>query len=139
MGWVFYDMDDTMPESFREKMRNKQLITDEDREDYYQQTIKEFRKVLEENSIVTAQVIMREKHRKLLKDSIPNTYFCRLEAPFEVLASRIAERKGHFYTEEMLRKSMEGEDKMEIEHFKIDATKSIEEVLKDLKETVQNL
>lgn len=139
MGWLFYDMDDTMPERFRDKMRNKELITDEDRDDYYDKTIKEFQEKIKSNSIVTAQVIMRERHRQLIKDSIPNTHYFRLDAPFEVLAERIGERKGHFYKADILKKSMESEDPLEIEHVKIDATKSLEEVYAELKKQVLSL
>ena len=45
-GYQFYDMDDSFPEEYRERMRNNELITDEERDAFINSMIEEFKDFL---------------------------------------------------------------------------------------------
>ena len=135
-GFSFYDIDDKMPESYREKMRNNQLVTDEERDAYINDMIKEFQETLRSKSVAAALVLMRDRHRKLILESIPNSILFKLDAPFEVLASRLRNREGHFFKKETLKKSYDSEDPLKIEHIEVDVDRPLDVIYDEIKSII---
>jgi gluconokinase len=136
LGFVFYDIDDHMPTKYKLKMRNNQILSDEERDDYMFSIIQELKKISEKSSVVTALVIFREKDRKKIVELVNDTCLFKLVAPIEVLANRLKNRKNHFCSEEILRKTFEKEESILIEHFKIDVNRPIDVIIDDIKEKI---
>ena len=139
LGFEFYDIDDHIPQKYKEKMKNNQILSEEDRDDYMAGIIQDLRKLSQTKSIVTALVLFREKDRKKIIDTIPNTHIFKLDASFEVLKNRLKSRKDHFFNEEILKKAFEKEEPISIKHFKIDVDRPIDTIIEDLKEKVNTL
>ncbi|NHI94167.1 MAG: AAA family ATPase [Candidatus Lokiarchaeota archaeon] len=139
LGFEFYDIDDHIPLKYKEKMRNNQILSEEERDDYMSDIIQDLKTISQSKSIVTALVLFREKDRKKIVDTIPETYMFKLDATFEVLKNRLKNRKDHFFNEEILRKAFEKEEPILIDHFKINVNRSIEEIVNDIKQKVIDL
>lgn len=139
LGFVFYDIDDHIPLKYKKKMRNNQVLTDGERDDYISSIIQDLRKISEKRSIVTALILFREKDRKKIIELIPHTILFKLEAPFEVLVKRLNDRKDHFCNEEILRKTIEKEEPILIDHFKIDVSRPIDVILDNIKQKIKAL
>ncbi|NQV87972.1 MAG: AAA family ATPase [Parcubacteria group bacterium] len=131
-GYTFYDMDDTMPEHMKNKMRNKELVSEEERGAYTKVWLKDFRKLLKNNSVVASMVIPRERQREMVYENFPNAIFINLDIPLEVLKQRLQNRKDHFFSIETLEKAFNNNEKILIKHFDVDATQSINNVTDDI-------
>lgn len=133
LGYLFYDIDDHIPLKYKEKMKNNQILSEEDRDDYMAGIIQDLKNLSQTKSIVTALVLFREKDRKKIVESIPNTYLFKLDASFEVLRNRLKQRKDHFFNEEILKKAFEKEEPISIKHFKIDVDRPVKAIVEDIK------
>ena len=139
LGFEFYDIDDHIPQKYKEKMKNNQILSEEDRDDYMVGIIQDLKNLSQKRSIVTALVLFREKDRKKIVDTIPNTHLFKLDASFEVLKNRLKQRKDHFFNEEILKKAFEKEEPISIKHFIINVDRPIEAIVEDLKNKVKSL
>ena len=136
LGFVFYDIDDHIPIKYKEKMRNNQILNDEERDDYMSSIIQDLKNTSKQSSIITALVLFREKDRKRIIESIPNSYIFKLDAPFEVLLKRLKGRKDHFFNEEILRKAFEKEEPISLNHIKIDVDRPIDVIIDEIKKKI---
>lgn len=136
LGYVFYDIDDHIPQKYKEKMKNNQILNEEERDDYMSAIIQDLEKISKTQSIVTALVLFREKDRKKIADTIPDTLIFKLFAPFEVLKKRLLQRKDHFFNEEILRKAFEKEEPIIMDHFVIDVDRPINEIVADIEQKI---
>jgi len=136
LGFVFYDIDDHMPIKHREKMRKNVVLTDAERDDYISSIIQDLKEISTKNSIVSALVLFREKDRKRIQESISDTRFFKLDAPFEVLINRLRSRKDHFCNEEILRGTIEREEPVLLDHVRIDVNRPIDAIVENIKQTI---
>ncbi len=136
LGYVFYDIDDHIPEKYKEKMKNNQILNEEERDDYMSVIIEDLKKISETQTIVTALVLFREKDRKKIKETIPNTLIFKLYAPFEVLKNRLLQRKDHFFNEEILRKAFEKEEPILVNHYVINVDRPIDDIIGEIEEKI---
>ena len=139
LGFVFYDIDDHIPAKYKEKMKNNQILNEEERDDYMANIIQDLKEISETESIITALVLFREKDRVKISKSVPNTYLFKLDAPFEVLKNRLKNRKDHFINEDILRQAYKKEEPISIPHFIVNVDRSVDEVKEEIKNTIINL
>jgi gluconokinase len=92
LGWEFTDGDDLHPPANVGKMRAGIPLTDEDRRPW----LDAVGAVLARGARVVACSALRRAYRDRLRAAAPDAAFVMLDAPREVLAERMAERRGHF-------------------------------------------
>lgn len=133
LGYRFYDIDDHMPEKLKEKMRNNQIVSEEERDEYLKGVIKDLRRLLNKNSVVASLVLIKEKHRKLFLDNFKDSKLINLNAPLEILQERLKKRKGHFFNEETLTKFFHVIEPIKVDHIEIDVQKDVPSIVEDIK------
>lgn len=126
--FAFYDMDDTIPESMKEKMRKNELISQEERDAYTQSCIHDFKKILETQSVVVSAVLLKERQREEMCAHFPNLVLINLVAPKEVLLERLTSRPGHFFKASTLEKLFTLFEDIRVPHTDIDATQEMHRV-----------
>lgn len=107
-GWVFAEGDDFHPEANVEKMRSGHPLDDEDRWPWLRVIAAWIgeREAAGESAVVTCSALKRS-YRDLLSVPNPSVVFCELKVPDEVLAQRLAERKGHYMPASLLRSQLD--------------------------------
>jgi gluconokinase len=103
LGCEFIEGDELHPRRNIEKMSSGVPLTDEDRWPWLQAiaelvAVKDYEGV---STVVTCSALKRS-YRDVLRDAAP-TFFVHLEAPFEVLSARMADRTKHFMPTDLLR------------------------------------
>lgn len=98
----FYDGDDFHPEANVKKMSAGQPLNDDDRQDWLLK-LNKLAKEHESKGVIIACSALRESYRILLRNGIENSMeFIYLEGSFELIKSRLENRKGHFMPLELL-------------------------------------
>lgn len=108
LGWVYAEGDDFHPAENVEKMRNGVALTDEDRLPW----LERLRDWVTDQRAAGAEVVvtcsaLRRSYRELLSDGRPWMWFCHLSLPEEVLAARLAERRGHYMPASLLQSQLD--------------------------------
>ena len=108
LGWTFVEGDDLHPRSNVAKMESGEPLTDDDRAPWLE-TIRS--RAQEEaaagrSAFITCSAL-RRKYRDLLREGAEPMFFLHLHAGEDVLAARLAERKGHFMPAGLLRSQLE--------------------------------
>ncbi|HLU76526.1 MAG TPA: gluconokinase [Burkholderiales bacterium] len=97
LGAHFLDADDFHPEENVEKMRGGSPLAESDRAPWLAQLNKELRKHhLRGERVVLACSALRRSHREQLLEGLPAAQVVYLRGSRALLASRLAQRKGHF-------------------------------------------
>ncbi|MGW9686531.1 gluconokinase [Flagellimonas sp. 2504JD1-5] len=92
----FYDGDDFHPEANVKKMSSGQPLNDEDRKGWLQ-TLNTLAKKHRSPGAIIACSALKRKYRNLLLDGMEDSMrFVYLEGSFELIKSRLEQRKGHF-------------------------------------------
>jgi len=107
LGCEFVEGDSLHPRRNIEKMEAGTPLTDEDRWPWLQ-AIAEMVAVRDHegtSTVVTCSALKR-KYRDILRDAAP-TFFVHLDAPFEVLEARMAQRTKHFMPASLLRSQVD--------------------------------
>jgi gluconokinase len=102
LGWEFVDADSFHPASNIEKMRRGIPLSDADRQPWLKaihDTILGWQ--LEKRSVVLACSALKRSYREELLIS-PDVQLVYLKGGFEMIASRLHSRQGHFATEQLL-------------------------------------
>lgn len=103
LGWRFLDADDLHPESNLAKMAKGVPLTDEDRMPWLWMLSGLIGAALQQgDDLVLACSALKESYRKTLEVDPARVRFVFLDAPREVLARRLSERRGHFMPASML-------------------------------------
>ncbi|NHN55341.1 gluconokinase [Calidifontibacter sp. DB0510] len=103
LGWMYAEGDDFHPAANVAKMRAGIPLTDEDRWPWLRQ-IGEWITQQEKSgrsAVITCSALKRS-YRDLLRENRPGVRFLYLDVPREVLAQRLAERKGHYMPASLL-------------------------------------
>jgi gluconokinase len=103
LGWVFIEGDDLHPEANVAKMAAGIPLDDEDRWPWLQRIAE----LIAEHeaggtSIVLTCSALKRSFRDLLRDGHPSVWFAHVDVTREVLAERLAQRKGHFMPPSLL-------------------------------------
>lgn len=103
MRWPFVEGDALHPEANLVKMSSGQPLTDEDRWPWLRAigVWMDGRIEAQRSSVVTCSALKRS-YRDLLREGRPEVAFCEVDAPPEVIADRISERKGHYMPASLL-------------------------------------
>ena len=97
LAWQFEDADSYHSESNKLKMGSGVPLSDEDRSLWLENLRALVRKTVDRNeNLILACSALKSAYRKLLKDSSEDVRFTYLKCSKESLATRLAERKGHF-------------------------------------------
>lgn len=103
VGWPFHEADDYHPPENKRKMHAGIPLTDEDRKPW----LLALRRVIEQavargaGAVVTCSAL-KESYRELLAGGLPDVRFVLLHGPRELIAERLAQRRGHFMNPELL-------------------------------------
>jgi gluconokinase len=103
LGWDYIEGDDLHPEANVAKMASGIPLDDEDRWPW----LRKIAEVIGEHeatgtSLVITCSALKGSYRDLLRDGHPSVWFAHVDVPREVLAERLAERKGHFMPPSLL-------------------------------------
>jgi gluconokinase len=103
MGWEYAEGDDFHSAANKAKMASGQPLTDEDRWPWLRSIAAWIDTHTAEgrSSVVTCSAL-RRSYRQLLVDNRPRLRFCELDAPQELIAQRLAERRGHYMPASLL-------------------------------------
>ncbi|MFD1910632.1 gluconokinase [Halodurantibacterium flavum] len=101
LGIPFVDGDDYHPAGNIEKMCSGQPLNDDDRAGWLSVLAG---LLAERGPVVLACSALRRRYRDRLRQGAPDLVFVHLDGSYELLAGRLGQRKGHFFTgEAMLR------------------------------------
>src|SRR3954452_16740440 len=103
LGWDFAEGDEFHPPENVEKMRAGIPLDDEDRWPWLRRLAEWIgeHEAAGANAVVTCSALKRA-YRDLLRDGHPSVWFAHVDVPREVLAERLAQRKGHFMPPSLL-------------------------------------
>jgi len=103
LGWRFHDADDFHPPANKIKMNAGIPLTDEDRWPW----LRALRAVIEQaladgaNAVVTCSAL-RQAYRDVLAGGLDDVVFVHLTGDRDLLAERLASRRGHFMNPALL-------------------------------------
>jgi len=103
LGWLYIEGDDLHPEANVAKMAAGIPLDDEDRWPW----LREIAAVIGEHEAAGTSVVLtcsalKRAYRDLLRDGHPSVWFAHVDVSREVLAERLAQRKGHFMPPSLL-------------------------------------
>lgn len=95
-GFHFHDADEDLPERFRRAIGNEEKVTDEVRDEYIDIVIATIRRLMLANKdICICQALFRNKYREKILAAIPSVEFVWVDAPDDLILSRLKKRTGH--------------------------------------------
>ena len=97
LGWSFFDADNFHSEANKQKMKTGIPLTDEDRMSWLQA----LQDLIRENdqagkSIVLACSALKARYRQILSEGAADVRFVHLQGEKQLIADRLAQRKGHY-------------------------------------------
>lgn len=104
LGWRFLDADDYHPPANVSKMAVGQALDDDDRKPWLEKMNLELWKFdARDENVVLACSALKEKYRRRLTDGIKRVQFVYLKGEFELIHSRLAQRRHRFMPESLLK------------------------------------
>jgi gluconokinase len=108
LGWRFLDADDYHPPQNVAKMAAGAALDDADRKPWLDKLNLELWKFdARDESVVLACSALKEKYRRRLTDGIKRVQLVFLKGEFELIYSRLAQRRHRFMPESLLRSQFE--------------------------------
>ena len=103
LGWEYIEGDDLHPEANVAKMASGIPLDDEDRWPW----LRRIAEVIGEHeaagrSVVITCSALKRSYRDLLRDGHPSVWFAHMQVSQQVLADRLAQRKGHYMPPSLL-------------------------------------
>ena len=103
LGWEYIEGDDLHPEANVAKMAAGSPLDDEDRWPW----LRRIAEVIGEHeaagtSLVLTCSALKRSYRDLLRDGHPSVWFAHMQVSQQVLADRLAQRKGHYMPPSLL-------------------------------------
>lgn len=97
LGWRFADSDEFHPPANVEKMRSGVPLTDEDRQPWLQAIARWIDETRRENGrAVTACSVLKRNYRTIVIGDRPDVRLVFLEGSRDMIARRVAARRGHY-------------------------------------------
>lgn len=109
VGWQFADADDFHPATNVEKMRQGSPLTDEDRSPWLR-TLREYIDTVAErgeNLVLACSALNHDYREYLTADNSKHVRYVYLQGSEELIAKRLAKRRGHFMPPSLLRSQFE--------------------------------
>ena len=104
LGAAFVDADDLHPPENKAKMSAKIPLTDDDRRPWLEKLRREVIDATPAGSItVLACSALKRSYRTMLMSGLPDVSLVHLDGSFELISSRLADRRGHFMPPDLLR------------------------------------
>ena len=132
IGYAFYDMDDTLPSSMKEKLKKNILITEQEIEGYVKEIVLHLERLLTQKSVVASLSLFLDKHKLLIKNNFPEASVFNFEASPESLKRRLINRKGHFFNEKLLGESLVFNEPISFDYYPIDVDRDIDSIVVDI-------
>jgi gluconokinase len=108
LGWSFKDADDLHPQHNIEKMRSGLALTDDDRRPWLEAVRELVERCLAENrNAVIACSALKQAYRELINPDPARVRLVYLKGSREVIAERMARRRGHFFDPGLLQSQLE--------------------------------
>jgi gluconokinase len=108
LGWRFLDADDYHPPQNVAKMAAGAALDDADRKPWLEKLNLELRKFdVRDESVILACSALKQKYRRRLTDGIKRVQLVFLKGEFELIHSRLAQRRHRFMPESLLRSQFE--------------------------------
>lgn len=134
LGWPFFDADHFHPESNLSKMRGGMALSDADRLPWLERLRELIADCLGRNrSAVLACSALKESYRRTLAGDDPRVRFVYLQATPEVLAQRLEQRTGHFFTRTLLDSQLSTLE-APADAIIVDASRTPEEIVREVRE-----
>jgi gluconokinase len=104
LGGIFVDSDDLHPPENKAKMSAKIPLTDADRIPWLQRIRREVIDPAPRGALtVLACSALKRAYRALLMEGVPDVRLIYLRGSFDLIAARLAARRGHFMPPDLLR------------------------------------
>ena len=131
-GMPYFDADDFHPKANVDKMSRGEALTDEDRASWLHDLSNHLQIWDKDKGAVLACSALKEKYRVVLSKNLESCYWVYLSGSFELIASRLNKRKGHYMGSDLLRSQFEA---LEVPEYgiHIDIEEAPEEILKKIK------
>ena len=95
-GFYLYDGDSSLSEEMKLAIQQKEAITDEMRDVFFQDIIKTTRQLTAKyKKIVVAQTFIKEKYRTLFLQTIPEAKFILVQTSEKIREARLTQRKDY--------------------------------------------
>jgi gluconokinase len=108
LGWRFLDADDYHPPQNVAKMALGEPLNDDDRKPWLEKLNRELWKFdARDESVILACSALKEKYRRRLTEGIKRVQLVFLKGEFELIHSRLAQRRHRFMPESLLRSQFE--------------------------------
>jgi gluconokinase len=109
LGWPFIDADDYHPAENVEKMHRGVPLTDEDRRPWLAMLRLKVDDVCEahQNAVLACSALKHAYQEYLQQDEVGQVHYVYLHGSEELIAQRLAERKGHFMNPGLLHSQFE--------------------------------
>ncbi|MFH9264730.1 gluconokinase [Streptomyces sp. NPDC017546] len=99
---LFAEADDFHPPENVAKMRAGTALDDEDRRPWLDDIAEWLREHISDGGVITCSALKRS-YRARLVSAAPQVFFVHLDGPVDLIAERMAARRGHFMPVELLR------------------------------------
>ena len=117
----FEDADDYHPQANVEKMQNGSPLNDNDRKPWLQNLEKKLQEWNKDKGVVLACSALKESYREILEQH-EDIIWVFLDGSFELLKSRLDNRKGHYFSSKLLQSQL---DTLEIPDYGIHVSEEI--------------
>jgi gluconate kinase len=95
-GYHFHDADEDLPERFRSAIEKREIVTEEVREEYIEIVIMTIKRLMSAHGdVCVCQALPRNKYREIILTAIPSVEYVWVDAPDDVILSRLGNRAGH--------------------------------------------
>ena len=95
-GFHFHDADWDLPGHFRRAIENQERVNEQMKEDYVEIIIATIKRLmLTKKDICISQALPRDKYRKKILAAIPSVEYVWVDAPDELVLSRLENRARH--------------------------------------------
>ena len=137
LNWEFHDGDDFHPQSNVEKMRSGIPLNDDDRQPWLLSIQAFMKRCLEEGrSVVIACSALKDAYRNLLLAGNREVAFVHLQGDKNLIAQRMAERKGHFMNPKLIESQFATLEKPS-QAFEVNIANSPAEIVKQIRKHLQ--
>lgn len=134
LGWHFFDADDFHSEASLDKMRGGVALSDADRLPWLERLRELISNCLERNqNAVLACSALKWSYRRTLSGDDPRVRFVYLQATPELLARRLEQRTGHFFTRPLLDSQLSALE-APADAITVDASRTPDEIVQEVRE-----
>ncbi len=132
----FEDADDYHPQANVEKMQNGSPLNDNDRKPWLQNLEKKLQEWSKDKGVVLACSALKESYREILEQH-EDIIWVFLDGSFELLKSRLDNRKGHYFSSKLLQSQL---DTLEIPDYGIHVSvnQTIEAIVEEISSKINS-